>query len=235
MKSSEFIKKFKSWYLWGNILAMAVVVVGIIIGVKYGLDLYTHHGEAIEIPNLKHMAFADAQRILKDRGLEIAVSDTGYVKNLPSDCVLEQTPASGEKVKSGHIIYVTVNSAHSPTLSLPDIIDNSSLREAMAKLTAMGFKLAQPEYIPGEKDWVYGVIVKGRHVMAGQRIPIEETLVIEVGNGMRSSDENINYVDPVESEQQVEEGEVDEFDVVTAPDPSEIENKPQTPRKPSNP
>ena len=105
----------------------------------------------------------------------------------------------------------------------------------MAKLTAMGFKLAQPEYIPGEKDWVYGVIVKGRHVMAGQRIPVEEPLVIEVGNGMRSSDENINYVDPAESEQQVGEDEIDEFDVVTAPDPSEAENKPQTPRKPSNP
>ncbi|MBO1364445.1 PASTA domain-containing protein [Prevotella sp. A2931] len=235
MKSSEFINKFKSRYLWGNILAMVVVIAGIIIGVKYGLDLYTHHGEAIEIPNLKHMKFADAQRILKDRGLEIVVSDTGYVKNLPADCVLEQNPVSGSKVKSGHIIYVTINSTLSPTLSLPDIIDNSSLREAMAKLTAMGFKLASPEFIPGEKDWVYGIIVRGRHVMAGQRIPIEDSLVIQVGNGMRNSEDDINYIDPAESEQQTDEDEVDEFDVVTAPEAPEKEHKPETPQKPANP
>ena len=35
----------------------------------------------------------------------------------------------------------------------------------MAKLTAMGFKLGAPEYIPGEEDWVYGILVKGKHVV----------------------------------------------------------------------
>ena len=39
MKSSEFIRKFKSWYLWGNIMAMAAVVAGLLIGVRYGIDV----------------------------------------------------------------------------------------------------------------------------------------------------------------------------------------------------
>src|SRR3712207_9463566 len=101
--------------------AMSAVVIALIFGVRYGLDLYTHHGEAIEIPNMKHMKYADALHILNDKGLEMEVSDTGYVKNLPADCILEQSPAPGTKVKSGHIIYVTINSNHSPTLTLPDI------------------------------------------------------------------------------------------------------------------
>ena len=158
MTSSEFINKFKSKYLWGNLAAMALVVVLLCVGVRFGIDFYTHHGEAISIPDVRHKSFADAERILKDAGLPVVVSDTGYVKNLPPDCVLEQSPAPGEKVKSGHVIYVTINSAHSPVITIPDVIDNSSLREAMAKLTAMGFKLGSPQYIPGEEDWVYGIL-----------------------------------------------------------------------------
>ena len=43
----------------------------------------------------------------------------------------------------------------------------------MAKLTAMGFKLGTPEYIPGEEDWVYGILVKGKHVVAGDKVSID--------------------------------------------------------------
>ena len=82
MKTSEFFNKFKSGYLWGNLLAMAVVVVLLIIGVKYGLDAYTHHGESIVVPSVKHKAYKDAERILDDLGLTVVVSDTGYVKTL---------------------------------------------------------------------------------------------------------------------------------------------------------
>ena len=36
-------------------------------------------------------------------------------------------------------------------------MDNSSLRQAEAKLRALGFKITEPEYISGEKDWVYSL------------------------------------------------------------------------------
>lgn len=122
-------------------MAMVLVVALLCVGVKYGIDLYTHHGESIAIPDIRHKSFEDAQRILDDAGLEIEVTNTGFVRNLPPDCILEQSPAPGERVKSGHVIYVTINAGHTPTITIPDVIDNSSLREAMAKLTAMGFKL----------------------------------------------------------------------------------------------
>ena len=191
---------------------MVVLAVG--IGVRYGLDVYTHHGESIEIPNVKHRQFADAEQILKNAGLKIEVVDTGYVKSLPANCILEQSPAPGEKVKSGHVITVTINASHSPTITLPDVIDNSSLREAMAKLSAMGFKLGMPQYIAGEKDWVYGILVKGRHVVAGDRISVEETLIIQVGNGLRDGEDSVDYIDPVSSDYGDDEGDIDDFEEV---------------------
>lgn len=221
MTTSEFISKFKSRYLWGNLFAMLCVVTLLGLGVKYGIEIYTHHGESIAIPDLRHKKFADAEQILKNLDLQVVVSDTGYVKTLPPGCVLEQSPAAGERVKSGHIIYLTVNASHTPTLTLPDIIDNSSLREAMAKLSAMGFLLGMPQYISGEKDWVYGVKVRGRNVAVGDRISVEDSVTIQVGNGQRDASEEVDYVDP---EYPVEEttGEEDDFEEVASP-PAEKE------------
>ena len=221
MNSSDIIGKLKSRYLWGNLCAMALVVLALVIGVKFALDAYTHHGEAITVPNLKDKRFADADRIMADLNLVMVVNDTGYVKTLPPDCILSQSPAAGDKVKSGHVIYVTINSAHSPVITIPDVIDNSSLREAMAKLTAMGFKLGSPQYIPGEEDWVYGILVKGRHVVAGDKVSIDDVLIIQVGNGRRDAGDSVEMVDPMGGSHELLEGSgetedeaVDNFEVV---------------------
>lgn len=220
MKTAEFFNKFRSRYLWGNLAAIAITVVALAFGAKIAIDIYTHHGESIPVPNIIHKTFDDAQDELDDLGLKMVVTDTGYVKRLPARAILEQSPAAGERVKSGHIIYVTINSASSPTISLPDVIDNSSLREAMAKLTAMGFKLGQPKFIPGEKDWVYGIQCNGHSVVAGDKVPVDVPLVILVGNGMRSESDSVDYIDPVSNDESTpleSGGDVDEFEEVTAP------------------
>ena len=220
MKPTDFFKKFKSWYLWDNLAAMALVVALACYGLKYWLGVYTHHGEAIEVPDLRQKSFKDAQHILRGLGLDVTVSDTGYVKTLSPDCILEQTPEPGARVKSGRMVTVIVNAAHSPMITLPDIIDNSSLREAMAKLSAMGFKEGKPEYIPGERDWVYGVTVRGRQVVAGERISVDDVVTVQAGSGIRDESDSIEYVD-IDDFEPVNEGDVDEFQVVTAPMPSE--------------
>ncbi len=211
MTLSEFIGKFKSWYLWGHLLAMFLVCVALLVGVKYGLDAYTHHGESISVPDLRQKSFAEAERTLTALGLLVEVTDTGYQKTLPPDCVLEMSPAPGSHVKSGHLVRITVNASKTPTLTLPDIIDNSSLREAMARLTSMGFKVAMPEFVPGERDWVYGILVRGKQMVAGDKISVEDSVVIQVGNGMRDEADSVNYIDPVYPEP---EGEADDFEVV---------------------
>ena len=92
MNTSEFFSKFKSRYLWGNIAAMVAVVFAVCLGVKFGLDIYTHHGEVVQIPNVRHKAFSDAEYLLKQSGLQVVVSDTGYVPGMRPDCILEQSP-----------------------------------------------------------------------------------------------------------------------------------------------
>lgn len=215
MNAKDFFGKFVSRYLWGHLLAMAAVVLLLGVGVKYGLELYTHHGEGIPVPNVKGMNYEKALRLLREDGLAIVVSDSGYNKRLPADCILAQTPGYGVRVKSGHTVYVTVNSPSSPTFTIPDLVDNSSVREAVAKLTAMGFRLLPPKKVKGEKDWVYGILSRGHHVAAGDRVSIETPLTLLVGDGR--FDEDSPEIDYTEPEYTPDNSDVDEFQEVTEP------------------
>ena len=181
-------KKLFSPLVWGNLLAMLLVVIGAIVGVWFFLSAYTHHGETIVVPDLIGHQESDARYLLEEAGLKAVVVDSAHNKQRPTGCILDQIPAAGQKVKSGREIYLTINSDQLPTMILPDIADNSSLREAEAKLTAMGFKLGPVEYVSGDLNWVYGVKSRGRNVYAGERIPVDIPLILQVGKDAQDAE-----------------------------------------------
>lgn len=199
----EIRKKLTSPIVWGNLLAMVIVAFILCMLVWKGMDEYTHHGESIEVPSLIGMQENDAYYKLSVLGLHGVVVDSSYNKNLPAGSILEQTPTQGRKVKSGRQIFLTINTERTPTMALPDIADNSSLREAQAKLTAMGFKLAPVEYVEGDREWVYGVKSRGVNVYTGERVPIDVPLVLQVGKGT-------NDLEEVEEEESIEDGNIAE-------------------------
>ena len=152
MTGKNFFEKLFSTYVAGHVTAIAIVVALLCIGVKYGVAYYTHHGESFVVPNVVGMQLEEAEKKMSEAGLQLVVQDTNYVRTMPPDCVLEQSPGQGKRIKSTHIVYVTINAANPPALVMPDLADNSSYREARATLLAMGFKTVEPKYTPGEKD-----------------------------------------------------------------------------------
>lgn len=182
MGMKRFFGKIFSPVVYWNIAAMAFVFVAICIGLSVWMSSYTHHGEGIDVPNVKGMLFSDADYELSKIGLVAVVSDSSYNRSLPAGTILEQTPGFGSRVKGGREIYLVVNAQQTPTLPVPDIADNCSLREAEAKLKALGFRLGPIEYIEGDKDWVYGVKCRGRNINTGDRVPIDVPVVLVVGN-----------------------------------------------------
>ncbi len=195
MKIVEFFKKIFSFGLWINLLAMVLVIIVLCLGVKYGIDVYTNHGVTVEVPDIRQKQFSDARHLVHSQDLKIVVTDTGYVKTLPADCILEQSPEPGRIVKPHRTVFVVINASHSPMLTIPDIIDNCSYREAQAKLLAMGFKLGETEFIYGEKDWLYGLKDRGKLLQNGQRVSIEDVIVMQVGNGLRNESDSVVYMD----------------------------------------
>lgn len=188
MTFKEFFSFRKNRFFWLNIAGMIVAVVLLVFGTLKWIDIYTHHGEAILVPDVKGMSVADAARVFGNRRLAFAVSDSTYVKDKPAGCILDYNPSAGQKVKEGRIIYLTINTTDIPLQAIPDVADNSSLRQAEASMLASGFKLDSVEYIPGERDWVYGVKYRGRLLSLGEGVPMGATLTLVAGNGKDSLD-----------------------------------------------
>ena len=121
--------------------------------------------------------------MFRNRGLVCIVSDPVMSRLfLPaaSSNIIRQPE---QKVKEGRTIYLTINTIEVPLHIVPDVADNSSLRQAEARILASGFKLAEIQYIPGEKDWVYGVKYKGRQLSIGEKVPTGAVLTLMVGDG----------------------------------------------------
>lgn len=198
MKVKDFFKKFTSWMLWLNLLGMVLFVVLLLFGVKWWLGYYTHHGEQIEVPDLYSMDYRDATALVEERGLQIVVNDSTYIKELPAGCVVVQSPAKGMSVKEGRMIYVTINSLTIPRVRIPDIVDNCGYREAQARLQALEFRVMPPKLIDGEKDLVYGILMDGRNVRAGDMVARESQLTLIIGNGAYGDDAYGDFEDDEE-------------------------------------
>ena len=206
MANNNFLNKIASPYVWGNALAAVIVVIWICIGVKWGIDYYTHHGESVVVPNIEKMQLDDAKDKLESIGLQVAVNDSGYDARLPPDCILAQNPKSGKRVKGGYVVYVTVNAAHPPMLTIPDVIDNGSWREVRSMMLSAGFNMVEPEYIPGEKDWIYSIKANGRQVKYGDRVYMSDKIQLVIGNGLRGEADSIMFDN---SDVEIEQREVD--------------------------
>ena len=185
MTIKEFFSFKTNKYFWVNILVMIVAVVLIVFGVMKWLDVYTRHGEAVVVPDVKGMTVDEASKMFRNHGLVCVVSDSNYVKNMAAGIVLDVNPGIGQKVKEGRTI---------------------SLRQAQAKVLAAGFKLTEIQLMNGEKDWVYGIKYQGRSLNAGDKVPLGAALTLMVGNGENEplesdSMENVEGADePVSSE-----------------------------------
>ncbi len=183
MTIKEFFSFKANKYFWVNIIAIVLTAVLLVFGTLKGLDIYTRHGEAVVVPDVKGMDVNEAAMRLRNSGLSYEVSDSAYVKNKPAGSILEVNPGVGEKVKEGRVIYLTINTLDVPLRVVPDVADNSSVRQAQAKIRAAGFKLATEQLINGEKDWVYGVKYNGVSLRPGDKVPVGGTLTLIVGNG----------------------------------------------------
>ena len=100
-----------------------------------------------------------------------------------------QHPVPGSKVKEGRKIGLVINTAEKPKRSVPPVIDNRTYREAESHIRAAGFVIESVDTIPGEKDWVYELRYKGKHLANGEAIPQGASLTVVIGSGKLEAEE----------------------------------------------
>lgn len=62
MTIKEFFSFRQNKYFWINIIAMVMAVGLVLFGVLKALDIYTRHGDAVVVPNVKGMGMEEAEK-----------------------------------------------------------------------------------------------------------------------------------------------------------------------------
>ncbi|MBO7629887.1 MAG: PASTA domain-containing protein [Bacteroidales bacterium] len=188
-KEEKKVKKpMKRSVFWINIAAMLVVVVLAVLLTLRWTGSYTQHGKAIQVPDVTGIDEAEAIAALQAKKLRGISNDKSYVKDVPAGVVVAQRPEADAKVKRGRMVYLTLSSGNEPMIALPDIADNSSLRQASSQLRAAGFSLTPHDTIRGEADWVYKVLYNGREMHGGDLVPEGAAITLVIGNGEKEKE-----------------------------------------------
>jgi beta-lactam-binding protein with PASTA domain len=196
----------KIWnFIWNNpylrtILSATGVLLVLILITLWGLSIYTQHGEAVVVPDLKGLQVQDAASFFEKKTIRYEVIDSSYIKNAAPGSIVEMTPQAGSKVKKNRIIYLTINAFSTQTFTIPDIKDLSQ-RQAIAVLSAIGFEHINLELVDGAyRDLVIGLKANGKDVNVGDKLPITSHLTILVSSGNEPVQEDSVVIDTTPEE-----------------------------------
>lgn len=166
-------------------LLLMIIVFFLLIGITlYGLKLYTRHGKAVLVPEVKALALPDALRILDREGFRYEIIDSLFIDGAIPGTIVEQTPAGGSKVKEGRIIYLSINAYSPRMISCPKVTD-MSMRQALSTLESRGLTDVRIQSVPSEyPDLVIGIEYQGEPLEAGDKLPAGSTVTLLVGSGV---------------------------------------------------
>lgn len=149
------------------------------------LDVYTRHGNTIEVPDLDGLSKEDAIRLLGRMDLKPVINDSIFDTTRAKGSVASQNPVAGVEVKRNRAIYLTTVAILPEMVTMPDLID-LSFRQAEALLQTYGLRVGRLEYVPSiarnavlQQKFNEGSIQPGTPVEKGMTID----LVLGTGEG----------------------------------------------------
>jgi len=179
----DWIKFLFTKTFWKNIFYMLIFSAILLVSFYFYLMKYTRHGSRMEVPDLYGKRIKDAEKILKNRHLQLVITDTlNYDPDLPKYAIREQNPKAGASVKKNRKIYVKVNAGSYRAVSLPKL-RGLTLRQAKSTLQAMGIKVGKIEEKPYFAEVVLEVIQGKDTLRKGDKLPINSVVQLIVGSG----------------------------------------------------
>jgi len=131
-----FLKSKTFWKHFG----IAVLSLALLIWIAFkSLDLYTRHGETVDVPNFVDQKITALDGFVQDKNVGYEIIDSLYDPKRPPGQVIRQDPDPGTKVKKGRPIYLYVTATVAPKIECPKL-ENLSARQAMAVAESYGLK-----------------------------------------------------------------------------------------------
>lgn len=146
------------------------------------LKIYTHHGEAIVVPDFTGYTVDEAFKMAEDKDLLPQILDSAYFAGKEPGTIVDQYPSPNHKVKRDRLIFLTVNSDQPENIGVPDLL-GISVRQATADAELLGFRIGKLSYVPDISTTVIYMTIKGKKIKPGHLLPKGSLIDLTVGRG----------------------------------------------------
>lgn len=152
------------------------------------LDWITGHNKYEKVPLVTGQNVDAAKLSLIAKGFAVEVADSVYDNTLGALSVVKQSPEADAQVKHGRTIFLTINRAVAPQVTMPNLV-GFSIRSAEMYLSSMGLKLGDTYYRP---DIARNAVIEQHYndevIKPGTKIPLGSTISLVLGSGEGSGD-----------------------------------------------
>ena len=175
------IKKFFTNWIVRNLLLAVIFVALFVLAANVLLGVITQHGKEIIVPDFTNLTVQEASRVASAAGVELAVSDSMYIRRMKPGAVYSQSPEAGEHVKEGRKIRLSINTLRPKQVPMPSLV-GFSLRQAKAELQRNGLRLGKLIYV---RDLATNNVISqqrfGREIAPGRELPSGSSVDLVLG------------------------------------------------------
>ena len=164
-----------------NLLFAIAITALIIIITMWSLKIYTRHGQAYPLPDLKGMGEIELKEAAKEYKFKYLVIDSIFINDVEGGSIVDQIPEPGFKVKENRTVFLTIN-AHSPEKVILPKLRDISFRQATVVIENSGLIVGKIIYRPSEYDnLVLDVLIDSTNVYEGDKYPKTSEIDLIVG------------------------------------------------------
>ena len=117
-------------------LAAAIAII-LLLGTLVWLKIYTHHGQAITVPDLTGLTDDEVEDVTSSRRLRFEVIDSVFSNEMPRGTVIKQNPGANSRVKKNRKIFLTMNAVNQEMVPMPQLV-GLSFRQARLAMQNTG-------------------------------------------------------------------------------------------------
>jgi beta-lactam-binding protein with PASTA domain len=181
MSLKEFI--FSKLFLKHLGIAVAIFA-GVLMIMLLWLNIYTHHGQALQVPDFIGLSMDESASLAKKTKLKITIIDSVYTNLVGRGCIAEQNPKPGFKVKKWRNISLTINAFRPEMVVMPNLID-LPLRQAIALIESSGLTMGKKSYKPDLSiDVVLGQLHNSQDIAPGDSVQKGSVIDLLLGKGL---------------------------------------------------
>ncbi len=180
----DFLRFLASKQFWRHFALAILISVFVLIFIFIFLKIYTRHGQALSVPDLRGLSITETKRVLESKKLTFQIIDSVYNNSVSPGCVVEQNPSADFKVKENRTIFLTINAFNPEMVLMPNVV-GISLRQAQAIIETSGLVIGRLNYVPDiAVNNVLEQKFKGIMIESGDSVPKGSKIDLVVGRGL---------------------------------------------------